>query len=92
MQKDLSKRMQTLRTNVSNIYAIGDVIGGYQLAHVASKEGITAVENIAGKNKKVNYNAVPWAVFTLPEIGSVGMHEAEAKEKGLSVKTGFFPI
>ncbi len=81
-----------LRTNVSNIYAIGDVIGGYQLAHVASKEGITAVENIAGKSIKVNYNAVPWAVFTLPEIGSVGMNETQAKEKNLSVKTGFFPF
>ncbi len=81
-----------LKTNVGNIYAIGDVIGGYQLAHVASKEGITAVENIAGKDKKINYNAVPWAVFTLPEIGSVGMNESEAKEKGLPVKTGFFPF
>jgi dihydrolipoamide dehydrogenase len=91
-QKGFIHADASLKTNVDNIYAIGDVIGGYQLAHVASKEGITAVENIAGINRKISYGAVPWAVFTLPEIGSVGMNESEAKKKGYNVKTGNFPF
>lgn len=81
-----------LRTNIENIYAIGDVIGGYQLAHVASEEGKVAIENILGKEKKMKYNVVPWAVFTSPEIGTVGMDEKEAKEKNIKVCTGNFPF
>ncbi|MFZ3085483.1 MAG: NAD(P)/FAD-dependent oxidoreductase, partial [Candidatus Hydromicrobium sp.] len=60
-----------LRTNVEGIYAVGDVIGGLQLAHVASEEGKIAAENIAGKVKEMSYDVIPWAVFTTPEIGSV---------------------
>ena len=81
-----------LRTNVKNIYAIGDVIGGYQLAHVASAEGLVAIDNISGKERAMKYNAVPWAVFTLPEIGTVGLGKKQAEEKGYKVKTGMFPF
>lgn len=81
-----------LRTNIENIYAIGDVIGGYQLAHVASEEGKVAIENILGKEKKMKYDVIPWAVFTSPEIGTVGMNEKQAKEKNIKVCTGNFPF
>ena len=81
-----------LRTNVEGIYAVGDVIGGLQLAHVASEEGKVAAENIAGKVKKMSYDVIPWAVFTTPEIGSVGLNEVQAKEKNIKVCTGVFPF
>jgi len=83
---------KTLKTSVKNIYAIGDMIGGYQLAHVASKEGLVAIDNILGKNKEINYSVVPWAIFTLPEIGTVGLSEKQAKEKGYKVSIGMFPF
>jgi len=81
-----------LRTNVKNIYAIGDMIGGYQLAHVASAEGLVAVDNIKGKNREMDYHVVPWAIFTLPEIGTVGLSKKQAEEKGYKVCTGMFPF
>jgi len=83
---------QYLKTNVDNIYSVGDVIGGLQLAHVASEEGKIAVENMTGKTKKMDYKVVPWAVFTSPEIGTVGMSQAQAKEKGHNVCFGLFPF
>jgi len=79
-----------LETSVKNIYAIGDVIGGYQLAHVASAEGIVAANNIAGEVDKIDYKVVPRCIYTLPEIASVGLTEKEAKEKGYQVKTEKF--
>jgi len=81
-----------LRTNIPNIYAVGDVIGGYQLAHVASYEGKIAAENIAGHNKPIDYKVIPWAVFTSPEIGTVGLNEEQAKTKGYNVCFGLFPF
>ncbi len=81
-----------LRTNVPNIYAIGDVTGGLLLAHKAMKEGETAAEIIAGLDRKMDYRVVPWAIFTTPEIAAVGLTEEEAKEKGYEVKTGEFPF
>jgi dihydrolipoamide dehydrogenase len=81
-----------LRTSIKNIYAIGDAIGGYQLAHVASNEGLVAIDNILGKNKEINYNVVPWAIFTLPEIGTVGLNKKQAEEKGYKVCMGVFPF
>lgn len=81
-----------LRTNVPNIYAIGDVNGGLQLAHVASDEGKIAAENIAGKNKIMDYRVIPWAVFTSPEIGTVGLNEEQARSKGINVCSGLFPF
>jgi dihydrolipoamide dehydrogenase len=81
-----------LRTNIPNIYAIGDVNGGLQLAHVASDEGKIAAENIAGKNKTMDYRVIPWAVFTSPEIGTVGLNEEQARNKGINVCSGLFPF
>lgn len=79
----------TLRTHVPNIYAIGDVTGRIQLAHVASHEGIVAVHNILeGKNDAVDYKAVPNCVYTVPEVASVGLTEDQAKTQGYDVRVG----
>ncbi|MFO7789462.1 MAG: dihydrolipoyl dehydrogenase [Bacteroidales bacterium] len=81
------------RTNVDGVYTIGDIVHGPALAHVASAEGITCVEKIAGKNPDpVDYNNIPSAVYTVPEIASVGMTEDQANEAGFEVKTGKFPL
>lgn len=87
------------RTNVPNVYAIGDVVGGPWLAHVASHEGIVCVEHIAfeeGKLEKkphpVDYLNVPGCTYCLPQIASVGYTEAKAKEAGFEVKVGKFPF
>lgn len=74
---------ENLQTNIPGIYAIGDVIGGQMLAHVASEEGIMAVDNIMGLKKQINYYAIPSCVFTFPEIAAVGLSEEEAKNKGI---------
>lgn len=79
-----------MRTNVEGVYAIGDVTGGIMLAHLASKEGMVAVENAMGGSAEVNYDVVPSAIFTNPEIGSVGIREKQAIEKGLKYKVGRF--
>lgn len=79
------------QTKDERIYAIGDCIGGMQLAHVASFEGIIAVEHIAKQNPQpLNYEAVPKCVYSSPEIASVGLTEKEAKEKGYQAKIGKF--
>jgi dihydrolipoamide dehydrogenase len=82
-----------LRTTAQGVWAIGDVIGGIMLAHVASYEGICAVENIAGKgNRTPDYHAAPNCIYTDPEIAHVGLGEKEAREKGLDIKVGKFPF
>ena len=81
-----------LETNVPGIYAIGDCIGGYMLAHVASYEGEVAVENILGRKRAVDYRVVPNCIFTMPEIADVGLTEAEAKEAGLDFQVSRFPF
>ena len=81
-----------LHTDADGVWAIGDVIGGIMLAHVASYEGICAVENIAGHDRTPDYHAAPNCVYTEPEIAHVGIGEKEAKEKGLDVKVGRFPF
>ena len=79
-------------TNVKGIYAIGDVVQGPALAHVASAEGITCVEKIAGLNPNpVDYSNIPGCIYTFPEIASMGLTERKAREKGLEVKIGKFP-
>lgn len=81
----------TLKTHVPNIYAIGDVTGRIQLAHVASSEGIVAVTNaITGSSKKMDYKAVPFCVYTVPEVSAVGLTEQQAKDQGYDVTTGKF--
>ncbi|MCT1903300.1 dihydrolipoyl dehydrogenase [Oceanobacillus sojae] len=81
------------QTKESHIYAIGDVIGGMQLAHVASHEGIIAVEHIADENpQKIDYNAVSSCIYANPEAARVGLTEKQAKEEGYELVIGKFPF
>ncbi|TCS92412.1 dihydrolipoyl dehydrogenase [Hazenella coriacea] len=80
-----------MQTDESHIYAIGDVVGGYQLAHVASHEGILAVDHMLGKEvNPIQSEFIPRCTYSRPEIGSIGLTEVEAKEKGHEVKVGKF--
>ncbi|WP_418991293.1 dihydrolipoyl dehydrogenase [Alistipes sp.] len=81
------------RTNVPGLYAIGDIVPGPALAHVASAEGICCVEAICGLDPApVDYATVPSCIFTQPEVASVGMTEQQAREQGIAYKTGRFPF
>ena len=79
-----------METNIPGIYAIGDVVGKAMLAHVASAQGKVAVENILGRDLSVNYEVIPAGIFTLPEIGRVGLTEQQARERGMQAKVGRF--
>lgn len=80
------------RTNVEGVYAIGDIVHGPALAHVASHEGIICVEKIAGKHvEPLDYGNIPGCTYTHPEIASVGMTEKQAREAGYEIKVGKFP-
>ncbi|MDD3853936.1 MAG: dihydrolipoyl dehydrogenase [Syntrophomonadaceae bacterium] len=80
------------RTNVEGVYAIGDIIPGPALAHVASAEGIVCVEKISGLSPEpINYGNIPGCTYTNPEISSLGLTEAKAKEAGYEIKIGKFP-
>ena len=79
-------------TNVPGVYAIGDVTGGIMLAHLASRQGEAAAENIMGRPVAMDYRAVPNCVFTLPEIAGVGLTEQAAKAEGLDYKVARFPF
>lgn len=79
------------QTNESHIYAIGDCIGGVQLAHVASHEGMTAIEHIANKEPNpLSYSHIPTCIYSYPEAAKVGLTEEEARNKGYQIKTGKF--
>jgi dihydrolipoamide dehydrogenase len=81
------------KTNVAGIYAIGDVIPTQALAHVASAEGITCVEKIAGHHPEpIDYGNIPSCTYCIPEVASVGLTEAAAKEAGFELKVGKFPF
>lgn len=81
------------KTNIEGIYAIGDIVHGPALAHVASAEGIACVEKIAGLNPDpVNYKNIPACTYTSPEVASVGLTETAAKEAGFEIKVGKFPF
>ena len=81
------------QTNVPGIYAIGDVIPGPALAHVASAEGITCVEKMAGHSPEpIDYNNIPGCTYCVPEVASVGYTEQAAKEAGYEIKVGKFPF
>jgi dihydrolipoamide dehydrogenase len=84
---------KTYQTNIDNIYAIGDVIGPPWLAHVASAEGICCVETIKGLNPHlVDYDSIPGCTYCQPQIASIGLTEAKAKEAGYEIKIGKFPF
>jgi dihydrolipoamide dehydrogenase len=90
---DEKKRIKTdkmFKTNIENIYAIGDVISGPMLAHKAEDEGIAVAENIAGQSGHVNYDTIPGVVYTTPEVASIGKTEEELKEKNIKYKIGKF--
>ncbi len=81
------------RTNVPGVYAIGDIVHGQALAHVASAEGIICVEKIAGENPQpLNYENIPACTYCSPEVASVGLTEKQAIEKGYDIKVGKFPF
>ncbi len=79
-----------LQTNVPGVYAVGDVVGKAMLAHVASAQGKVAVDHIVGKTQAINYDVVPAGIFTLPEIGRVGLTERQIRDQGISPKIGRF--
>ncbi len=93
IEKGVIQTNEYYQTKESHIYAIGDVIGGMQLAHVASHEGITAVEHLADQNPNpIDYTMVSSCIYSSPEMASVGLTEAQAKENGHNVKVGKFPF
>jgi dihydrolipoamide dehydrogenase len=81
-----------MRTNLPNVYAIGDVVGGKLLAHKAEDEGVVATEVIAGQKSHIDYKSMPSVVYTWPEIATVGLAEHEVKASGRNYKTGKFPF
>ena len=83
---------EKMRTNIPGIYAVGDVVGRIMLAHVASREGIVAVENISGKETLMDYKVVPNCVFSMPEVASVGLTEEEARKENNNIKVSKFPF
>jgi dihydrolipoamide dehydrogenase len=81
-----------MRTNLPNVFAIGDAIGGKLLAHKAEEEGVVAAEVIAGKPARMHYRSIPSVVYTWPEVASVGLSEEEAKQSGREYRVGKFPF
>lgn len=86
------KVQDDLKTNVEGIYAIGDVNNKIQLAHVASHQGIIAIDNILGESKKIEYDCIPNVIFTAPEIASVGLTEKQCIDKNINIKISKFPF
>jgi dihydrolipoamide dehydrogenase len=80
------------QTSISNIYAVGDVVQGPMLAHKASEEGVVVAERIAGKTSHMNYEVIPWVIYTWPEIAWVGKTEQELKAEGTEYNVGAFPF
>lgn len=91
-EKGVIKVNAQMQTNLPHVYAIGDLVGGVMLAHVASAEGIIAVEHIAGRSVEMNYKAIPSAIFTHPEIATVGYTEQELKASGKIYRSSKFPF
>jgi dihydrolipoamide dehydrogenase len=92
MEKGRIVANEQMEVNIPGVYAVGDVIGGLMLAHVAMDEGKCAAENIMGADCKIDYRAVPRCVYTSPELAGVGLTEAEAKEEYGAIKVGRFPF
>jgi len=93
IELDEKKRIKTdkmFKTNIENIYAIGDVISGPMLAHKAEDEGVAVAENIAGQSGHVNYETIPGVIYTTPEVAAIGKTEEQLKEKNIKYKIGKF--
>ena len=80
------------KTNVPNVWAIGDVVRGPMLAHKAEDEGVAVAERIAGQHGHVDFNTTPWVIYTWPEIAWVGQNEQQLKAAGLAYRAGVFPF
>ena len=80
------------RTNLANVWAVGDVVRGPMLAHKAEEEGVAVAERIAGQHGHVNFNTIPWVIYTSPEIAWVGETEQQLKARGAAYKAGTFPF
>ncbi len=80
------------RTNLPNVWAIGDVVRGPMLAHKAEEEGVAVAERIAGQHTHVDFNTVPWVIYTAPEIAWVGKTEQQLKDEGVDYRAGSFPF
>jgi dihydrolipoyl dehydrogenase len=80
------------RTNLANVWAIGDVVRGPMLAHKAEEEGVAVAERIAGQHGHVDFNTVPWVIYTAPEIAWVGKSEQQLKAEGIDYRAGSFPF
>ncbi len=80
------------RTNLPNVWAVGDVVRGPMLAHKAEEEGVAVAERIAGQHGHVNFNTIPWVIYTHPEIAWVGQTEEQLKAQGRACKAGTFPF
>ncbi|MDB5823323.1 MAG: lpdA [Herminiimonas sp.] len=80
------------RTNLPNVWAVGDVVRGPMLAHKAEEEGVAVAERIAGQHGHVNFNTIPWVIYTSPEIAWVGKTEQQLKAEGVAFKAGTFPF
>jgi dihydrolipoamide dehydrogenase len=80
------------RTNLPNVWAVGDVVRGPMLAHKAEEEGVAVAERIAGQHGHVNFNTIPWVIYTSPEIAWVGQTEQQLKAAGVKYKAGTFPF
>lgn len=83
---------ETMRTNIPNIFAIGDITGKWLLAHVASHQGVLAAKNAAGHRELMDYSAVPSVIFTFPEVAMVGLSLEAAKQKNIPAKLSKFPF
>ncbi len=80
------------RTNLANVWAIGDVVRGPMLAHKAEDEGVAVAERIAGQHGHVDFNTIPWVIYTSPEIAWVGKTEQQLKKDGVAYRAGSFPF
>jgi dihydrolipoamide dehydrogenase len=80
------------KTNLPNVWAVGDVVRGPMLAHKAEEEGVAVAERIAGQHGHVNFNTIPWVIYTSPEIAWVGRTEQQLKADGVAYKAGTFPF
>jgi dihydrolipoamide dehydrogenase len=80
------------RTNLPNVWAIGDVVRGPMLAHKAEEEGVAVAQRIAGRHGHVDFNTVPWVIYTSPEIAWVGRTEQQLKAEGIDYRAGSFPF
>ncbi len=83
---------EMMRTSAQDVYAIGDITGKMQLAHVASAQGVVAAHNACGGQRRMRYDIVPACIYTTPEIASVGLTQAQAEARGITVKAGSFPV